>query len=255
MGDWSSIPPRVDPEQRPTNSFHTSMTTVPTPEQYSFLQANLVPPGPVTTRCKKCGVPLPDSTWKNCDRCRRNRTESYHRWKRSVLARQSILNDSGSTLLSTPISTIQYPSAPPPTSNPNPPSTTTHVTTAPNPGFSTFSSQAPSLSAPLQHYPSGPDHSKLQARSSQTTSDEPRTAPALVAPQTIHVPEFQWSDELIDQLLALPPRSRYVGKFSVIADPAVDNTRRAQMFAGQLRARGMPISCVRPPRVSTFPLL
>jgi len=241
----ASIPsqPSNDPLIHPVSH---AMTVPTQPHQHSFLQANLVPPDPVTIRCKKCGVPLPDSTWKNCDRCRRNRTESYNRWKRSAQARQSVLNnDSGSTPLPVPISTIQFPSAP--TSNPNPPSAS-HVATAPNPGPSTFS-QAPSLSAPPQHYPSGHDHSRLPTGSSQSTSDQPRTAPTLVAPRTIHVPEFQWADELIDQVLALPPRSRFVGKFSVIADPEVDNVRRAQMFADQLRARGIPISYV----VTIFP--
>lgn len=207
--------------------------TVPS-QQLSF-QVNLVPPDPVTIRCKKCKAPLEDTTWKNCDRCRRIRTESFNRWK----AKKSVLDNTASTPLSTPTAA--------PTSNPNP-RPASHVTMAPNPGPSTFP-QAPSLSAPPQHYRSGHDQNRLPTESSQTTRGQPRTAPTPVVPQAIHVPEFQRSDELIDQLSALPPRSRFVGKFSVIADPAVDNTRRAHMIADQLRARGIPISCV----VTTIP--
>jgi len=216
--------------------------TVPTQQlitqQLSF-RADPIQPDPVVIRCKKCKVPLPDSTWKNCDRCRRNRTESFNRWKISSQARKSVLDDPGSTLS---MPTTQSPSAlSAPTSNPNPPSAS--QVTAPNPGPSTFS-QAPSLSAPQQHYPSGRDHGRLPTGRSPAISDQPQTPTTPVVPQVIHVPEFQWSDELIDQLSSLPPRSRFVGKFSVIADPEVDNARRASMFADQLRARGVPISCV-----------
>jgi hypothetical protein len=221
----------IQPPSIPSTHLNTSMTV---PSQQLSFQANLVPQDPVTIRCKKCKAPLEDSTWKNCDRCRRIRTESFNRWK----AKKNVLDDtaSGSTpLLSTSTTTA-------PKSNPNPPSAS-RVTTAPNPGPSTFP-QAPSLSAPPRHYRSGHDQSRVPTGSSQTTRGQPRTAPSLVVPQAIHVPEFQRSDELIDHLSALPPRSRFVGKFSVIADPAVDNTRRAHMIADQLRARGIPISCV-----------
>ena len=212
--------------------------TVPT-QQLSF-QVDPIQPDPVVIRCKTCKVPLPDATWKNCDRCRRNRTESFNRWKKSSHARKSVLDNSGSTLS---MPTTQSPSAPSaPTPNPTRPSAS-RVTTAPNPGPNTFS-QAPNLSAPPQHYPSGHDHSRLPTGRSPAISDQPQTSPTTVAPQTIVVPEFQWSDELIGQLSALPPRSRFVGKFSVIADPEVDNAKRANMFADQLRARGIPISCV-----------
>jgi hypothetical protein len=58
------------------------------------------------------------------------------------------------------------------------------------------------------------------------------------------VQEYQWSSELVDELSALPPRSNFVGKFSIVYDPAVDNSKRALMFADQLRDRGLFISCV-----------
>ena len=241
-----SHPARVDPE-RPVDPLEPVMTV---PSQQLSFQANLVPPDPVTIRCKKCKAPLEDTTWKNCDRCRRIRTESFNRWK----AKKSVVDNTASiSLLST--------STAAPTSNLNL-RPAFHVTMTPNPGPSTFP-QAPSLSAPSQHYRSWHDQSRLPTGTSQTTRAQPRTAPTLVAPQAIHVPEFQRSDELIDQLLALPPRSRFVGKFSVIADPAVDNARRAHMIADQLRARGIPISCVvttilahpPPPRLSSLPLL
>ena len=212
------------------------MPTQPPPFRVDIVLPDPVTPDPATIRCKKCKVPLPDATWKNCYRCRKNRTDSFNRWKKSNQARKSLLDDSGPTF---PSSSTTHPLSAPtsnPNPNPNPPSASRVVTKALNPGFSTFSQQAPS---------SLPAPAPPQQQRSQTTSDQPRTAPAtLVAPQTIHVPEFQWSDELIDELAALPPRSRFLAKFSVIADPAVDNARRAQMFADQLRARGIPMSCV-----------
>ena len=200
------------------------------PSQQLSFQPNLVPQDLVTIRCKKCRAPLESTTWKNCDRCRRIRTETFNRWK----AKKRDIDNTASTPLST--------STAAPISNPNP-APTFRVTMTSNPGSNTFP-QAPSLSAPPQHYRSWHGQSRLPTGSSQTASGQPRTAPTLVAPQAIHVPEFQWSDELIDQLSVLPPRSRFVGKFSVIADPAVDNAMRAHMIADQLRARGIPISCV-----------
>ncbi|KAH9161616.1 hypothetical protein EDB89DRAFT_1913779 [Lactarius sanguifluus] len=74
----------------------------------------------------------------------------------------------------------------------------------------------------------------------------PRNAPdpeAAPSPQRIPVFEYQWRDELVSHLSKLPPRSNFGGKFAIIADPDVDNGMRAQIFADQLRAQGVPISC------------
>ncbi len=54
-------------------------------DQHSLLPA---PTDPPVITCKKCKAPLPDATWKNCDNCRRNRTESYNRWKKSAQLRR-----------------------------------------------------------------------------------------------------------------------------------------------------------------------
>ncbi|KAH9165866.1 hypothetical protein EDB89DRAFT_2076394 [Lactarius sanguifluus] len=73
----------------------------------------------------------------------------------------------------------------------------------------------------------------------------PRNAPdpeAAPSPQRIPVFEYQWRDELVNHLSELPPRSNFGGKFAIIADPDVDNGMRAQIFADQLRAQGVPIS-------------
>ena len=43
-------------------------------------------PPPTTIRCKTCKIALANTAWKNCDNCRRRRTESYHRWKKSTVA-------------------------------------------------------------------------------------------------------------------------------------------------------------------------
>jgi len=69
----------------------------------------------------------------------------------------------------------------------------------------------------------------------------PVSAPS---PQRIPVFEYQWGNELIGQLLGLPLRSNFGGKFAIIADPGVDNGTRAQIFADQLRSQGVPISYV-----------
>jgi len=61
-------------------------------------------------------------------------------------------------------------------------------------------------------------------------------------PRHINIPEYQWGEELVDALFALPPRSNFFGQFSVIADPDVDNPKRAQMFLDQLRSKGLPTS-------------
>jgi len=59
-----------------------------------------------------------------------------------------------------------------------------------------------------------------------------------------HVPEYQWGPELVAALLVLRPRSNFLGKFSVIANPDVDNATRAQMFVDQVRSNGLRISYV-----------
>jgi hypothetical protein len=66
------------------------------------------------------------------------------------------------------------------------------------------------------------------------------------APPSHRIPifEYQWGDELVGQLVELPPRSNFGGKFAIIADPSVDNAMRAQVFADQLRSQGVPISYV-----------
>jgi hypothetical protein len=68
--------------------------------------------------------------------------------------------------------------------------------------------------------------------------------PTPVVPRSTDVQEYQWSSELVDELSALPRRSTFVGKFSIVSDPAVDNSKGAFTFADQLRARGLFISCV-----------
>ncbi|KAH9019750.1 hypothetical protein EDB84DRAFT_1516436, partial [Lactarius hengduanensis] len=170
--------------------------------------------GPTETpaiRCKTCKVPLPDATRKNCDRCRRNRTENYHRWKRSVEARKNHI--------ALPTLETHHSSAPP--SKPNIRWTKPATTSAPGPR-----SPHPShtgTSTPAQH--------------SDATAPLPR----------VNIPEYQWGEELVDALLALPPRSNFFGQFSVIADPDVDNSERAQMFRDQLRSKDLPISDTQKP--------
>jgi hypothetical protein len=109
---------------------------------------------------------------------------------------------------------------------------------APNPAASqTYPTQ-------WRHYNAHPHPNPNPAGSSSHTGDRPQTAPAPVVPRFIDVHEYQWSSELVDELSALPPRSTFVGKFSIVSDPAVDNSKRAFTFADQLRARGLFISCV-----------
>lgn len=74
------------------------------------------------------------------------------------------------------------------------------------------------------------------------SSQLPRDAPQLMSslPYDIDIPEYQWGEELVNALMALPPRSNFVGQFSVVADPDVDNSKRAQMFLDQLRSKGLP---------------
>jgi hypothetical protein len=201
----------------------------PTPTQIFPAPADSDPP---TIRCKKCKVPLPDATWKNCDNCRRHRTESYNRWKKSVEARRNIAAASSSSL---PLE-AQSSSAPAPRRD------STDV--APNRAYYKTSSQASTPSVTHQ-FPSARDNNGSETAASRTnaTTNQPRmTSTSAVPPESIHVPEFQWSDELVDHLLELPPRSTFLGKFSVIADPMVSNGSRAYMFIDQLRARELPIS-------------
>ncbi|KAI9439030.1 hypothetical protein H4582DRAFT_1946206 [Lactarius indigo] len=197
--------------------------------------------GPIETpaiRCKTCKVPLSNATRKNCDRCRRNRTERYNRWKRSVEARK---NQIALPALET------HPSSAPP-SKPNVRWTKSATTSAgPRPphlshsGTSTYAQLSVATAAPLDYDLNERDHGHQTA-----SSQLPRDAPGLLSslPHRINIPEYQWSEELIDALLALPSRSNFFGQFSVIADPDVDNSKRAQMFRDQLRSKGLPISYV-----------
>ena len=114
--------------------------------------------------------------------------------------------------------------------------------------YSTLS-QAPGPTAPLDHHSNGPSH---HGDPSQLANEQPRRASASTASRPPRTIEYQWSDELIEALLALPPRSKYIGKFSIIADPAVDNSARANLFAAQLQSRSVPISCVIPSRPTPF---
>lgn len=71
----------------------------------------------------------------------------------------------------------------------------------------------------------------------------------------IDIPEYQWGEELVDALLALPPRSNFFGQFSVVADPDVDNFKRARMFLDQVGSKGLPVSCVAAASLSVEPHL
>jgi len=63
-------------------------------------------------------------------------------------------------------------------------------------------------------------------------------------PQSVRVPEYQWWDELANDLSKRPPGSNFVGKFSIVADPAVNNSTRALVCANELHAHGVPFLCV-----------
>lgn len=200
----------------------TDMTAVPAHDQLSPLPA---PADTPVIRCKKCKGPLPDTAWKNCSSCRRARTESYNRWKKSASLRSMRGTGLGESLLrlrqhsSSPFRTVDY---------------------------STLSqAQPPGPTAPLDHHSDELSH---RGDPSKSSNDQPRRTSASAVPPPVGATEYQWSDELIEALLALPPRSRYIGKFSIIADPEVDNTTRAHLFATQLHARAVPISCVVPSR-------
>jgi len=183
---------------------------------------------PPAIRCKTCKATLPDTTRKNCATCRSNKTESYNRWKNFASLR-SIggidlnlsefllrLHQLSSFLLRTVgSSTLAQPSGPP---------------------------------APLDPHSNEPSHYGDPLAGSRLANDQPRqtSTSTVPQPQAAETIEYQRSDELIDALLALPPRSRYIGMFSIVADPTVNNSTRAHLFAGQLHARAVPISCVSP---------
>lgn len=192
---------------------------------------DLGPTATPTLRCKKCKVPLPDATRKNCERCRRIRTENYNRWKRTAEARKNQAKS--------PISIAipeTHPSSAPPSNvqitriNPAQPP---HGASTPLQLTDTITSTSSiSLDADLKRGYYRP-HTVLPA---------PQSMSSLL--RNIDIPEYQWSEELVNALMALPPRSNFVGQFSVIADPDVDNPKRAQMFLDQLRSKGLPTSYV-----------
>lgn len=91
-------------------------------------------------------------------------------------------------------------------------------------------------------HPSEPDRHGDPVGSSRLGNNQPTTTSASTTLHPVPVILYQWSDELIDALSRLPPCSNFIGKFSVVADPAVNNPMRTNMFANQLRARGIPIS-------------
>ncbi|KAF8489530.1 hypothetical protein F5888DRAFT_1638534 [Russula emetica] len=102
--------------------------------------------------------------------------------------------------------------------------------------------QPPGPTAPLDHHSNEPSHYGDPSGSSRLANDQPQRTSTSTVPQPAEAIEYQWSDELIEALLTLPPRSRYIGMFSIIADPAVNNSTRAHLFADQLHARVVPIS-------------
>jgi len=163
-------------------------------------------------KCNSCKDPLTDATWKNCDNCRTTRED----YPLSSMPRLDHLSESESPL----------PSAP--TSN------QTVITLL----DSTTSFHAPSP---------GPSHYRDPSGNSRLANDQPRRSSAPALPRPAEAIEYQWSDGLIDALLALPPRSKHIGKFSIIADPTVNNSTRAHLFFDQLHARAVPISCVATP--------
>ena len=198
---------------------------------------------PPIVRCKTCNVPLPDALWKNCERCRRNRTESHNRWKKSVQERTIAKLAASNSQPYLPPSETGIPSTS--LSNVKPPPTTfiagQRSQQPPHSGAFT-PSQAPQAGT----YTTLPYHqpnNEPPTPSSQPTGSTPRTAPAAAPPRPVHVPEYQWGDKLVDDLTELPPRSNFVGKFSTILDPQVNNSSRLHIFANQLRAKGLPISC------------
>ena len=125
---------------------------------------------------------------------------------------------------------------------------------------SATSLQAPGPTAPVNQYlnvePNHYGNPSGSSRSSRLADDQPQLTSASTAPRPPPSKpiEYQWSDDLIEALLALPPRSGYIGKFSIVADPTVNNHTRARLFTRQLRDRAVHISCVVVPSpASTFP--
>ena len=96
-------------------------------------------------------------------------------------------------------------------------------------------------SAPLDHGSS--DHRPGPSRPT-TNGRQTRTTTPAAQPLRLQATErqFQRSDELVDALSVLAPRSEFIGRFSIVADPAVSNIMRARMFADHLRAKALPIS-------------
>jgi hypothetical protein len=109
-----------------------------------------------------------------------------------------------------------------------------------------------SSTAPPDHRPNWQDYTFPTQFPQRPRNAAPQAAPVNAPPaHRIPVFEYQWGDELVGHLLRLPPRSNYGGKFAIIADPGVDNARRAQIFADQLRSKGVFISYV----AAAFPTL
>jgi hypothetical protein len=203
---------------------NSSAPVLPAQNQLSLPQA---PQDPPVIRCKACKGPLPDTTWKNCTTCRRNRTESYRRWKKSAQLRSMETANPSESLLSL----------------------LRHSSSLFRSVDSSTSSQAPGPTAFINHHFNEPSHYVDPSGNPRIANAQPpraSTSDTARPPETI---EYQWPDELIAALLALPPRSRYIGKFSIVADPVVNNSTRAHLFANQLHARAAPISC----GVSSFP--
>lgn len=208
-------------------------------------QQLFLPPAPTnpssTIRCKTCKAPLPSAAWKNCDNCRRKRTASFHRWKQSAelrksssfptsapfqTGRMSLSESPASYLCQNGTHRERHPSSLLRTADP---STSSH-------------SQGPASgrSAPLDHGSS--DHCPGPSR--PTNGRQPRTTTPAAQPLRLQATErqFQRSDELVDALSELAPRSEFIGRFSIVADPAVSNIMQARMFADHLRAKALPIS-------------
>jgi hypothetical protein len=142
-------------------------------------------------------------------------------------------------MLTTPTSTSAVNGRPPDPPDPQLPETSTSaqpIPTAPLPSTAT--------TAPPDSQPNWQDFT-YPTDSSQRPNNPRGPASASAPPlQRIPVIEYQWGDELVSHLLGLPPRSNFGGKFGIIADPSVDNVMRAQMFAEQLRSKGVHISYV-----------
>lgn len=223
--------------------------------------ATTILPAPPVIRCKTCKTPLPDTTWKNCASCRKNRTESYHRWKKSAAERSKMgtidLTISSST---SEFSAFFFFDSCATTLNPERTFIFILSSCLLRIVDSATSLQAPGPTAPVNQYlnvePNHYGNPSGSSRSSRLADDQPQLTSASTAPRPPPSKpiEYQWSDDLIEALLALPPRSGYIGKFSIVADPTVNNHTRARLFTRQLRDRAVHISCVVVPSpASTFP--